>query len=174
MTMYDDWRLVPVGAWRAVQRVTRHPRTHWQSLHQKKSLYFLSFIKYKCWRCPPWTWQRPWCNVMIHLFFLLTFLYFVKANGIFFVQVVRNPRPAVYVASQFVRKLSVDGHHQRQRPVVIICLGMLSLFHTIDYHFFTLMSRPWHGSGNSIRTFFFQQQRPWCDDPFIFLTNFIL
>ena len=23
MTMYDDWRLVPVGAWRAVQRVTR-------------------------------------------------------------------------------------------------------------------------------------------------------
>ena len=72
MTMYDDWRLVPVGAWRAVQRVTRHPRTHWQSLHQKKSLYFLSFIKSKCLRCPPWTWQRPWCNVMIHLFFLLT------------------------------------------------------------------------------------------------------
>ena len=54
----------------------------------------------------------------------------------FFVQAVHNPRPAVYVASQFVRKLSVDGHHQRQRPGVIICLGMLSLFHTIDYYFF--------------------------------------
>ena len=68
--------------------------------------------------------------------FLANFLYFVKANGIFFVQVVRNPRPAVYVASQFVRKLSVDGHHQRQRPGVMICLGMLSLFRTIDYYFF--------------------------------------
>ena len=25
--MYDDWRLVPVGAWRAVQRVTRRSHT---------------------------------------------------------------------------------------------------------------------------------------------------
>ena len=92
--------------------------------------------------------------------FLANFLYFVKANGIFFVQVVRNPRPAVYVALKFIRKLSVDGHHQRQRPGVIICLGMLSLFHTIDYYFFyAYVSRPWHGRGNSIRTFFFQQQR---------------
>ena len=133
MYMYDDWRLVPVGAWRAVQRVTRRSHTElprraligsrciWGCI-KKNLCIFLSFIKYKCWRCPPWTWQRPWCNVMIHLFFLLTFLYFVKANGIFFVQVVRNPRPDVYVASQFVRKLSVDGPHQRQQSGVIICL----------------------------------------------------
>ena len=69
----------------------------------------------------------------------------------FFVQAVHNPRPAVYVASQFVRKLSVDGHHQRQRPGVIICLGMLSLFHTIDYYFFLRLCP---GRGTAVATQF--------------------
>ena len=44
--------------------------------------------------------------------------------------------------------------HQRHMVHLTQISGMLSLFHTIDYCFFTLMSRPWHGSDNSFRPFF--------------------
>ena len=49
MTMYDDWRLVPVGAWRAVQRVTRRALIGSRCI-KKNLCIFLSFIKlkYKC------------------------------------------------------------------------------------------------------------------------------
>ena len=153
-----------IGGWRMAvsralvnKRVT--PRTRWQSLHQHQNIkkYLCHFIIHKktsvptryhrdtqirtC--CPPWTW-RLWsglCAIIITASAPLLL-------GMEWTRVFDNI--AIRVTGQWQFMV-----HQQHMVHLTQISGMLSLFHTIDYCFFTLMSRPWHGSGNSFRRFFF-------------------
>ena len=78
--------------------------------------------------------------MMINVLFLLFLFVYAegKAHGrestAFFVQAVHNPRTAVYVASQFARKISVDGC-----PINTNCQVIHVIIPCFSYYFYLFM-----------------------------------
>ena len=156
-------RRLAVGAWArdtahsSFKRVThRAPSSRCISIRTSKSIFVISsFIKKQVCRHVVITETRKSERVVHHdredygqgsvlLLSQLPHRSFSEWNGHAFDDI------AIRVTGQWQFMV-----HQRHMVHLTQISGMLSLFHTIDYCFFTLMSRPWHGSGNSFRPFFF-------------------